>query len=459
MRAKMGNSQRAKQFMPFAALQGFEEMIRDDGPASVSGRQGTERIYLVVDLKSFYASVECVERGLDPMKVNLVVADPDRTDRTICLAITPAMKALGVKNRCRVFEIPPDVDYIMATPRMALYMAYSARIYEVYRKHVAPEDIHVYSVDEAFLDVTDYLQPRRLTARGFAECIMEDIYQTTGILSACGIGTNMYPAKVALDILAKHQPDRIAVLTEQDYQKQLWDHQPLTDFWRIGPGTRRRLDKIGLTTMRKIAEADPDVLYRLFGIDAELLIDHAWGRETAGIPDIRSYRPKNHSLSSGQVLGVPRDRPGGRLIAVEMTDVLSLDLVRHGWVTDSVTMYISYSIQGWQRGTAGGTLSVGGQTSSASRLMKCAGCLYDRLAPEEWTVHRVSIAFNNVCSEQGVQLDLFSDIRQEDKEKKLMRAVIAIQDRYGKNSIFLGMDLLKDARTLERNREIGGHRA
>lgn len=438
-----------------------------------------DRIYIVIDLKSFYASVECVERGLDPMVTNLVVADPERTDRTICLAITPAMKALGIKNRCRVFEIPPDVPYIMAVPRMALYMEYSARIYEVYKKYAAPEDIHVYSVDEAFIDVTDYLEAVKLNVREYAERIMQDIFETTGILSTCGIGTNMYLAKVALDIVAKHTPDRIGFLTEELYQLTMWDHVPLTDFWMIGPGTARRLAKIGIFTMRQIACADRELIFRLFGINGELLIDHAWGRETAGMQDIKNYEPKSRSLSSGQVLGVPRDYKGGKIIAMEMAEVLSLDLVRKHVVTDSLCLWIHYScligegrntshmaggLAGNRadiryRGAVGETVSTGYQTSSSERLMKCAKQAYEHMVHPDWMIHRVNISFNNISPETGVQLSLFSNLESDDRERKLQRAVLKIHDRYGRNSIFMGMDLQEGARTLERNREIGGHRA
>ena len=261
-----------------------------------------ERTYLCIDLKSFYASVECVERGLDPMKAKLVVADPSRTEKTICLAVTPALKALGVKNRCRVFQIPKGIDYITAPPRMALYLDYSARIYSIYLKYAAPEDIHVYSIDEVFMDVTDYLPARKMDARQFAVTIMADIKNTLGITATCGIGSNLYLAKVALDIISKHASDFIGILSEDSYRETLWNHRPMTDFWRIGEGTVRRLERLGIQTMGEVAHADERVLYKTFGIDAELLIDHAWGRESTTMADIKNYVPETHSLSSGQVL-------------------------------------------------------------------------------------------------------------------------------------------------------------
>lgn len=261
-----------------------------------------ERTYICIDLKSFYASVECRERGLDPLTANLVVADPERTEKTICLAVSPAMRAKGVPGRCRVFQIPPDIEYIMAPPRMQLYIDYSADIYAIYLQYISKEDIHVYSIDEAFMDVTDYLPMYRMSAKELSVKIMGDVYAATGITATCGIGTNLYLAKIALDITAKHVEDHIGVLDEASYQKTLWSHKPLTDFWRIGTGIAKRLESAGIYTMEGIAKADEAMLYRMFGIDAELLIDHAWGRETTTIADIKAYRPKENSISSSQVL-------------------------------------------------------------------------------------------------------------------------------------------------------------
>ena len=303
------------------------------------------RQYLCIDLKSFYASVECVERGLDPMTVNLVVADPERSDKTICLAITPAMKKLGIKNRCRLFEIPPSVKYHIAPPRMQLYIDYSAEIYGIYLKYIAKEDIHVYSIDEAFMDITDYLQLYGISARELGQRIMKDIFDTLGIRATCGIGTNLYLAKVALDITAKHSPDFIGELTEESYCRLLWDHRPLTDFWRVGAGTARKLEGYGICTMGVLAKTDEDFLYRIFGIDAELLIDHAWGREPVTISDIKAYKPQTNCLCSGQVLMQDYSFEDGKLIVKEMTDLLCLDMVEKGLITGSLTLHVGYSNQ------------------------------------------------------------------------------------------------------------------
>ena len=416
--------------------------------------------YLCIDLKSFYASVECVERGLDPMTTLLAVADPERTDKTICLAITPAMKALGIKNRCRVFEIPDSVEYITAVPRMHLYLEYSARIYEVYLKYVAREDIHIYSVDEAFLDVTHYLRLYRMNAKELGLRIMQDIYETTGIRATCGIGTNLYLCKIALDILAKHSPDFVGALSEKRYQRLLWDHLPLTDFWNIGGGTVRRLAPYGIHTMGDIAAAPEDLLYRLFGIDAELLIDHAWGRETVTMADIKAFRPVGHSLSSGQVLPWDYDRPGGLLLVKEMAELLALDLLSQDLVADSLTMNLGYSKAsggGWARGTR--TLGRTGATNSARAVREAASALYEEIALYDRPLRRIGLCLNRVRPEVCEQYSLFEDPAERERERARQRAVLYIRDRYGKNAIFQGIDLLDGARTLERNAQIGGHRA
>lgn len=280
------------------------------------------KTYVCIDLKSFYASVECRERGLDPLTTNLVVADPERTEKTICLAVSPSMRAMGIPGRCRVFQIPPNIEYVMAPPRMQTYIDYSADIYAIYLKYIAKEDIHVYSIDEVFMDVTDYLPMYQMTAKELSVKIMQDIYESTGITATCGIGTNLYLAKIALDITAKHVEDHIGILDEEMYRKTLWNHRPLTDFWRIGSGIMKRLTGLGIQTMREIAEADETVLYQVFGIDAELLIDHAWGRETTTMADIKAYKPKTNSISSGQVLGCDYSFEDGKLAVKEMADLL-----------------------------------------------------------------------------------------------------------------------------------------
>ena len=301
------------------------------------------RSYLCIDLKSFYASVECVERGLDPMTTDLVVADPERGSGTICLAVSPSMKAKGVKNRSRVFQIPAGMDYIMAPPRMQLYIDYAAAIYRIYLRYLAPEDVYVYSIDECFLDVTPYLRRMGLTARGMALFLMGKIQEDLGLRSTAGVGPNLYLAKIALDITAKHAADFIGELDEESYRARLWDHRPLTDFWRIGPGIASHLARLGIYTQRQIAEADEDRLYREFGIDAELLIDHAWGREPTTLADIQRYQAKSRSLSSGQVLWRDYSFEEGKIILKEMLDLMCLDMVDQGLVTSSVSIMVGYS--------------------------------------------------------------------------------------------------------------------
>lgn len=417
----------------------------------------TQPVYLCIDLKSFYASVECVERGLDPFTTNLVVADPERTERTICLAITPAMKQLGIRNRCRVFEIPDSIEYFMAPPRMHLYLEYSARIYRIYLKYVSKEDIHVYSVDEAFLDVTHYQNLYGLNAKELGVRIMQDIFDTTGITATCGIGTNLYLTKIALDLQAKHTPDHIGVLTESRYRRYLWDHTPLTDFWSIGPHTAAKLEQYGIHTMRDIAMADEDFLYRLFGVDAELLIDHAWGRETVTMEDLKTYLPKQHSLSSGQIL--PRDYnvEEGLLLAKEMIELLSLDLMELGLTTDSITLYLGYSRTSGLSHSRG-TGSIDFPTNSTRELMSCVEHVY-RTIVKEGPIRRISLSCNRVAPEEALQYSLFQTPERQEKDRAEQKAVLYIKKRFGKNAILRGMSLEEAARTMERNNQIGGHRA
>lgn len=417
-----------------------------------------ERIYLCIDLKSFYASVECVERGLDPLTTNLAVADPERSEKTICLAISPPMKALGIKNRCRVFQIPKSVKYIMAPPRMKLYIQYSAEIYGIYLKYIAKEDIHVYSIDEAFLDVTDYLSLYRISARELAVRIMEDIRESTGITATAGIGTNLYLAKVALDITAKHVKDNVGYLNEELYQKNLWDHRPLTDFWRVGTGTVKRLSSMGIMTMREIAFAQEELLYRMFGVDAELLIDHAWGRESTTMADIKSYKPKSSSLSSGQVLSRNYSFEEGRLIVKEMTDSLCLDMAEKGLVTSSLSLMIGYSNElGIKPAT--GTTSMTAATSSYRVIIPYVLALYERIVDREKPVRRLSVTCNSVMDESYEQYDLFTDHAAVERDRRLQKAALEIKKRYGKNALVRGMDLQEAGTTMERNRQIGGHRS
>ena len=416
------------------------------------------RTYLCIDLKSFYASVECVERGLDPMKTRLVVADPERTSKTICLAVSPAMKALGIPGRCRVFEIPENVEYIMAPPRMQLYIDYSAEIYSIYLKYISKDDIHVYSIDEVFMDVTDYLEMYHMSGQELGIQIMEDILKTTGITASCGIGTNLYLAKIAMDILAKHKKEHIAVLDEESYRKVLWRYRPMTDFWRIGRGIAGRLERAGLLTMEDVAMADPALLYRMFGVDAELLIDHAWGRETTTIYDIKNYKPKNHSVSSGQVLSRDYSYEEGRLIVKEMVDLLCLELVDKGLVTDSVTLHVGYSNR-LEKKPAHGTVSMTVTTSSAEQIRHYTLGLYERIMDPYVPIRRVTLTYNHVVDEIYRQYDLFTDPDVLDREYRMQKAMLDIKDKYGKNAILKGMNLQEGGTTRERNGQIGGHKS
>lgn len=416
------------------------------------------KIYLCIDLKSFYASVECVERGWDPLTARLVVADPERSEKTICLAVSPALKQMGVPNRCRVFQIPKEIPYKMAPPRMQLYIDYAAEIYGVYLKYIAKEDIQVYSIDEAFLDVTDYLHLYQMTAVELGRKIMQDILDTTKIPAACGVGTNLYLAKVALDILAKHETDRIAYLDEARYREKLWKHKPLTDFWRVGRGTVERLSNMGICTMEEIAHARESLLYKSFGIDAELLIDHAWGREPVTIADIKAYRPKNTSLSSGQVL--PRDYSyeEGILVVKEMADLLCLDLVDQGLVTSHISLVIGYSNQKCFEPARGST-TLRSATSSNRRLLSYVEQLYRRIVRPGAYIRRITLTYTGVMAEDYQQFDLFSDPEETEKDVKAQRAAISIKQRYGKNAILKGMNLEESATTIERNGQIGGHKS
>ena len=417
-----------------------------------------KKIYLCIDLKSFYASVECVERGLDPLTTNLAVADPERTEKTICLAISPSMKALGIKNRCRVFQIPRNVEYIMAPPRMKLYIDYSVEIYGIYLKYIAKEDIHVYSIDEAFMDVTQYLSLYHLTPQELARKIMEDIFQTTGITAAAGIGTNLYLAKIALDITAKHTKDHIGYLDEELYRKTLWNHRPLTDFWRIGSGITKRLSNAGILTMGDIAHADVDFLYRMFGVDAELLIDHAWGRESTTMEDIKAYKPQNNSLSSGQVLARDYSFEECRLIVKEMTDELCLNMAEKEVVTQSVSLMVGYS-NALQLKPSTGTASMTVTTNAYSAIIPYVLALYERIAKRDAPIRRLSVSCNSLMKEAYEQYDLFTDYDALERDRKLQRAALEIKKKYGKNALVRGMDLQEAGTTLERNRQIGGHKS
>lgn len=448
----------------------------------------SDRVYICIDLKSFYASVECAMRGLDAMKTNLVVADPTRTEKSICLAVTPAMKKLGVKNRCRVFEIPKGIDYIMAPPRMQLYIDYSAEIYGIYLKYFSKEDIHVYSVDEAFIDVTDYarlygMSEQALTknadeityrayeseeedskammllgAKRLGIMLMDEIVAELGIMSSCGIGTNLYLAKIAMDIMAKKSSDGIGVLDEELFRKNLWDHKPLTDFWRIGAGTVRRLAKYGISTMRDIANCNEDLLYKIFGIDAELLIDHAWGREPVRMKDIKNYKSKNHGMTNHQILPKDYNFTDALLIAKEMTDVLCYDLLEKGLATDSITLLVGYSSAydvGWDRGSV--TLS--DYTSSYKLIASEVECMFKECVATDIPIRKIGISFNRVREETYRQYDFFTDPAEIERERNVQKAALSIKKRYGKNAILRGRDLEENATAMERNNQIGGHKA
>lgn len=417
-----------------------------------------QRTYIVIDLKSFYASVECVERGLDPMTARLVVADPERTEKTICLSISPAMKALGIHNRCRVFEIPKSVDYIMAQPRMQLYIDYAAGIYGIYLKYISKEDIHVYSIDECFMDVTNYLPLYQMTARELGQTIMADILREYGIRATCGVGTNLYLAKVALDITAKHSPDFIGELDEETFQRTLWDHKPLTDFWRIGRGIAAKLEKYGIHTAGDIAGTDEDFLYKLFGVDAELLIDHAWGRETATIAAIRSYKARTNCLTSGQVLGCDYSFDDAKLIVKEMMDLLCLEMVEKNLVSDSVTLQVGYSRQ-LAVESSRGTASLDAETNADIILVPAVSALFERIANPELAIHRINISVNHVIEEEYRQYSMFTDVRELERNRKLQTAMLDIKKKFGKNAILKGINLQEASTMQERNQQIGGHKS
>lgn len=504
------------------------------------------RVYIAIDLKSFYASVECIERQLDPMTTNLVVADASRTEKTICLAVTPSLKAYGISGRARLFEAvqkvkevnarrlreAPDriftgssssdtevkaspglaLDFIIAPPRMAHYMKYSKRIYEVYLKYIAPEDIHIYSIDEVFIDATPYLNTYQCSARELAVKMIFDVLKTTGITAAAGIGTNLYLAKIAMDIGAKHiQADengmRIAELDEMSYRHLLWSHRPLTDFWRVGRGYAKKLEEHGIFTMGDIARCslgkssdyhNEDLLYKLFGVNAELLIDHAWGWEPCSIADIKTYKPRSNSIGSGQVLQSPYPFEKAKLIVREMTELLVLDLVEKELVTNQMVLTVGYDIENLTNPeirktyhgavtkdtygrsipkSAHGSTNLDRQTASTRLIVEATMELYKRIVDKNLLVRRINITANRVVDEKSIpkadtfeQIDLFTDYEAarakkeaEDaefaREKKMQHAMLAIKKKYGKNAILKGMNLEEGATTVERNRQIGGHKA
>ena len=417
------------------------------------------RQYLCIDQKSFYATVECVARGLDPMKAKLVVADPERSQNTICLAVSPALKAMGVKNRCRIKEIPTYINYIVASPRMQLYIDCAAEIHAIYLKYLAPEDIHVYSIDESFLDVTAYLKMYGMSAKELGKKIMQDTKDTLGTISTCGIGPNLYLAKIALDIISKHSPDFIGELDEISYRKLLWDHRPITDFWRVSTGTAARLERYGITTMGAVAQTNEDLLYRLFGVDAELLIDHAWGRESTTIADIKAYKSKSHSVSSGQVLMRDYHYKEGELVAKEMMDQLCLDLAAKKLVTGSLSLYVGYSYTEGVPG-AGGSAKLSSQTNTSCILMPAIETLYRRIVNPAYVIRRVCIICNDVMPDQGVlQLNMFEDVSKQIRNKAIQETMLDIRSRFGKNAILKGINFEEASTARVRNMQIGGHKS
>lgn len=515
-------------------------------------------IYIAIDLKSFYASVECVERKFDALNTNLVVADPSRTAKTICLAVSPSLKAYGIPGRPRLFEVEQKVkqinierkskapgrrftgassdanelaknpglalDYVTAPPQMALYMKYSTQIYNIYLKYIAPEDIHVYSIDEVFMDVTHYLNTYHMTARELAQKMIHEVLMETQITATAGIGTNLYLCKIAMDIVAKHvEPDkdgvRIAELDEASYRKLLWNHTPLTDFWRVGRGYAKKLEQVGLMTMGDIARCsignpndfyNEDLLYKMFGVNAELLIDHAWGWEPCTIADVKAYKPDNSSVGSGQVLQCPYTCEKARLIVMEMTDLLVLDLVAKKLMTDQIVLTVGYDIENLSNPAiakkykgpiktdhygrqipkhAHGTANIGRMTTSTKLIMDAVMNLYDRIVNTDLLVRRINIAANHVTDEteakqenQFQQMDLFSYMEEQagastdqttgaentqgmsgekalERERKMQQAMVDIKNKYGKNAILKGMNLEEGAMTVERNKQIGGHKA
>lgn len=423
------------------------------------------REYLCIDLKSFYASVECVERGLDPLTTDLVVADAARSDKTICLAVSPSMKAKGVRNRCRVFEIPKNLDYIMATPRMKRYIEVSADIYAIYLKYIGKNDIHVYSIDEAFMDVTHYLDYYGCTTRELGERIRRDILETTGIPATCGMGPNLYLAKVALDITAKHSADFFGALDEESYRATLWEHLPLTDFWRIGRGTERRLNELGIRTMGELAlYPDQELLYQTFGIDAEILIDHAWGLEPVTIADIKAYRPQAHSLGNAQVLSCGYSFDDALIIVKEMTDQICLELVDKGLDAESVTLSVGYEKRnGIIPPHAHGTAHLPGRTNSRAAIMEATCSLFERIVDRSMPVRRMWIVANNTQPEGEGQLSLFSPAAETPEvakdERTRQETILDIKRKFGKNALLKGIDLMPAATQRERNAQIGGHKS
>ncbi len=416
-----------------------------------------EQTYYCIDMKSFYASVECAERGLNPFETNLVVADKTRGKNALCLAVSPKLRAQGIKGRCRLSDIPPNVEYIIAPPQMQLYIEYAADIYALYLHYFSPDDIHVYSIDESFIDATPYLGVYRETPEHLAARLMDEIAEKLRIPATAGIGTNLYLAKIALDITAKHAKDHIGILTEESYRETLWDHRPITDFWQVAKGTAARLERCGIRTMRELAQADPELIYKLFGVNAELLIDHAWGRESCRIEDIKNYRAKTHSVSFSQIL--PRDYrfDEARIVMAEMILHGCHELMKRKLIARKVWLGIGYSRDA--RPFSKGSVRLNGATAVNSLIRAPALELFDRIADRSVPIRRLAISLENVCGEECEGYDLFTDFDSVEREKARERAVLELSEKFGKNAVLRGFNLLAPATQRERNEMIGGHRA
>lgn len=415
------------------------------------------KIYLCIDLKSFYASVECVERELDPFKINLVVADPTRGGGAITLAATPAIKKLGVPSRGRIFEIPKDISYKIAPPRMKLYMEYSARIYKIFLKYISSEDIHVYSIDESFLDITTYLKLYNMTAKQLAQTILDDIYNETGITATVGIGTNLFLTKVALDITAKHAPDNMGYLDEDLFKQLIWHHKPITDIWMIGPGTAKRLAKYGIDDLYGVAHFPEQPLYKMFGVNAEYLIDHAWGVEPTEIKDIKAYQPSSNSISNSQILFEDYNYQDAFLVMKEMVESNVLSLTEKHLITNHIALSIGYSKN--IRKPSRGSCKITNTTNSYRLLLQEFVNLYKRIVDPNYPIRQIAISFGNVVNEYYEQLDLFADYEQIEKEKRVQEALVTIKNKYGKNAILKGMNFCDKATQRKRNGLVGGHNA
>lgn len=416
-----------------------------------------QRVYFCIDMKTFYASVECAERGLNPFETNLAVVDETRGKNALCLAITPKMKAQGIKNRCRMSEIPKSINFIRALPRMQLYIDYAADIYEIYLNYFAPQDIHVYSIDESFIDVTDYLPMYNIDAVSFARKLMNEIAAKMHIPSTAGIGTNLYLAKIALDITAKHSKDHIGYLDEESYVKTLWNHRPITDFWQIAQGTERRLAKYGIHDMEGIAKAPTDLLYKVFGVNAELLIDHAWGRESCLMEDIKNYRSKSKSVSFSQVLPSDYTYEQAKTVMMEMVIHGCQEMMRRKVITNKVGIFVGYTFGG--REATGGTIRMIETTNLPSHIQPYVEKLFEKTTDKETPIRRLGITFEDVCDEGCEGYDLFTNFEEVEREKKREHAILEIADKYGKNAILRGLNYMDGATQRERNTFIGGHRA